>query len=82
MRAKQSSTAIGMYSISGTFTPPIPPSIVAIPTGRSPKKMCIRDRIQIAGVITGLKPGKSKRTGEMYAQATLEDTVGKIELIA
>ena len=38
--------------------------------------------IQIAGVITGLKVAKSKRSGEMYAQATLEDTVGKIELIA
>jgi DNA polymerase-3 subunit alpha len=39
------------------------------------------NEIQIAGVITGLKVAKSKR-GEMYAQATLEDTVGKIELIA
>ena len=38
--------------------------------------------IQIAGVITGLKVAKSKRSGELYAQATLEDTVGKIELIA
>jgi DNA polymerase-3 subunit alpha len=38
--------------------------------------------IQIAGVITGLKVAKSKRSGEMYAQACLEDTVGKIELIA
>ena len=38
--------------------------------------------IQIAGVITGLKVAKSKRSGEMYAAATLEDTVGKIELIA
>jgi DNA polymerase-3 subunit alpha len=38
--------------------------------------------IQIAGVITGLKVAKSKRSGEMYAQAALEDTVGKIELIA
>jgi DNA polymerase-3 subunit alpha len=38
--------------------------------------------IQVAGVITGLKVAKSKRSGEMYAQATLEDTVGKIELIA
>jgi DNA polymerase-3 subunit alpha len=37
--------------------------------------------IQIAGVITGLKVAKSKR-GDMYAQAALEDTVGKIELIA
>ena len=40
------------------------------------------NEIQIAGVITGLKVAKSKRTGEMYAQAALEDTVGKIELIA
>ncbi len=38
--------------------------------------------ISIAGVITGLKVAKSKRSGEMYAQAILEDTVGKIELIA
>ncbi len=37
--------------------------------------------IQIAGVIVGLKVAKSKRSGEMYASATLEDTVGKIELI-
>ena len=40
------------------------------------------NEIQIAGVITGLKVAKSKRSGEMYAQALLEDTVGKIELIA
>ena len=40
------------------------------------------NEISIAGVITGLKVAKSKRSGEMYAQATLEDTVGKIELIA
>src|SRR6185312_1934764 len=40
------------------------------------------NEIQIAGVITGLKVAKSKRSGEMYAQATLEDSVGKIELIA
>jgi DNA polymerase-3 subunit alpha len=33
-------------------------------------------------VITGLKVAKSKRSGELYAQAALEDTVGKIELIA
>ncbi len=38
--------------------------------------------IAIAGVITGLKVAKSKRSGEMYAQASLEDTVGKIDLIA
>jgi DNA polymerase-3 subunit alpha len=40
------------------------------------------NEIAIAGVITGLKVAKSKRSGEMYAQASLEDTVGKIELIA
>jgi DNA polymerase-3 subunit alpha len=38
------------------------------------------NEIQIAGVITGLKVAKSKK-GELYAQASLEDTVGKIELI-
>jgi DNA polymerase-3 subunit alpha len=39
------------------------------------------NEIQIAGVITGLKVAKSKKSGELYASATLEDTVGKIELI-
>ncbi len=39
------------------------------------------NEISIAGVITGLKSAKSKRSGEFYAQAVLEDTVGKIELI-
>lgn len=32
-------------------------------------------------MIVGLKVGKSKRSGEMYAQAALEDAVGKIDLI-
>ncbi|HMG02031.1 MAG TPA: hypothetical protein VK596_02805, partial [Edaphobacter sp.] len=41
-----------------------------------------QNEIQIAGVITGLKVAKSKRSGEFYAQAMLEDTVGKIDLIA
>ncbi len=41
-----------------------------------------QNEIQIAGVITGLKVAKSKRSGELYASAVLEDTVGKIELIA
>jgi DNA polymerase-3 subunit alpha len=40
------------------------------------------NEISIAGVITGLKAAKSKRSGEMYATAILEDTTGKIELIA
>ena len=41
-----------------------------------------QNEISIAGVITGLKVAKSKRSGELYAQAALEDTLGKIELIA
>jgi DNA polymerase III subunit alpha len=41
-----------------------------------------QNEISIAGVITGLKVAKSKRSGELYAQAALEDTTGKIELIA
>jgi len=40
-----------------------------------------QNEIAIAGVITGLKVAKSKRSGELYAQAALEDTMGKIELI-
>jgi DNA polymerase-3 subunit alpha len=35
----------------------------------------------IAGMIVGLKVAKSKRSGELYAQAALEDTTGKIDLI-
>jgi DNA polymerase-3 subunit alpha len=40
-----------------------------------------QNEISIAGVITGLKVAKSKKSGELYAQASLEDTVGKIDLI-
>jgi DNA polymerase-3 subunit alpha len=39
------------------------------------------NEISIAGVIVGLKVAKSKRSGELYAQAALEDASGKIELI-
>ena len=39
------------------------------------------NEISIAGVILGLKVAKSKRSGELYAQAALEDASGKIELI-
>jgi DNA polymerase-3 subunit alpha len=46
------------------------------PSGPDPNE------IQIAGVLTGLKVAKSKKSGELYASATLEDTVGKIEIIA
>jgi len=41
----------------------------------------VENEVQIAGVIVGLKVAKSKRSGELYAQAQLEDTVGKIDLI-
>jgi DNA polymerase-3 subunit alpha len=51
-------------------------------TFRRGKSEEAQNEIQIAGVITGLKVAKSKRSGEMYAQGFLEDTVGKIELIA
>jgi DNA polymerase III subunit alpha len=39
------------------------------------------NEISIAGVILGLKVAKSKRSGELYAQAALEDASGKIDLI-
>ena len=39
------------------------------------------NEIAIAGVIVGLKVAKSKRSGELYAQAGLEDASGKIDLI-
>src|SRR6185312_6765228 len=39
------------------------------------------NEIAIAGVLVGVKVAKSKRSGELYAQASLEDTVGKIDLI-
>ena len=39
------------------------------------------NEVSVAGVIVGLKVAKSKRSGELYAQASLEDTVGKLELI-
>jgi DNA polymerase-3 subunit alpha len=48
------------------------------PTRRGEKQ---EGDVQIAGVIVGLKVAKSKRSGELYAQASLEDTVGKIDLI-
>ncbi len=39
------------------------------------------NEIAVAGVIVGLKVAKSKRSGELYAQAALEDASGKIDLI-
>jgi DNA polymerase III subunit alpha len=39
------------------------------------------NEIAIAGMIVGLKVAKSKRSGELYAQAGLEDASGRIDLI-
>jgi DNA polymerase-3 subunit alpha len=39
------------------------------------------DELQVAGMILGLRVQKSKRDQKMYAQATLEDATGKIDLI-
>jgi DNA polymerase III subunit alpha len=39
------------------------------------------NEISIAGVMVGLKVAKSKRSGDLYAQAALEDASGKIDLI-
>ena len=39
------------------------------------------DEIQVAGMILGLRVQKSKRDQKLYAQATLEDATGKIDLI-
>ncbi len=53
-----------------------PPPSTGRRRGEQPENL-----MSLAGVIVGLKIGKSKRSGEMYAQAALEDTVGKIDLI-
>jgi DNA polymerase III subunit alpha len=39
------------------------------------------DEIQVAGMIHGLRVQKSKRDQKLYAQASLEDASGKIDLI-
>ena len=39
------------------------------------------DEIQVAGMILGLRVQKSKRDQKLYAQASLEDASGKIDLI-
>jgi len=39
------------------------------------------DEIQVAGIIHGLRVQKSRRDQRLYAQATLEDATGKIEII-
>jgi DNA polymerase III subunit alpha len=39
------------------------------------------ENITTAGLITGLRVAKSKRSGELWAQASLEDMFGKVELL-
>jgi DNA polymerase III subunit alpha len=39
------------------------------------------DEIQVAGMLVGIQPRKSKKDGKVYAQGALEDATGKIELI-
>jgi DNA polymerase III subunit alpha len=39
------------------------------------------DELQVAGMIVGLRVQKSKRDQKLYAQASLEDATGKIDLI-
>jgi DNA polymerase-3 subunit alpha len=39
------------------------------------------DEIQVAGIMHGLRVQKSRRDQRLYAQATLEDATGKMELI-
>jgi len=41
----------------------------------------VADEIQVAGIIHGLRVQKSRRDQRLYAQASLEDATGKIELI-
>src|ERR1700739_4424007 len=40
------------------------------------------DEIQVAGMLQGVRVQKTKREGKLYAQATLEDATGKIDVIA
>jgi DNA polymerase-3 subunit alpha len=51
----------------------------APPSGR--RGQSNENEIAIAGMIVGLKVAKSKRSGDLYAQASLEDATGKIDLI-
>jgi DNA polymerase-3 subunit alpha len=37
--------------------------------------------VSIAGVLVSVRAAKSKRSGEMYAQGALEDTLGRIDII-
>lgn len=64
----------GILSVADAYeTKPAPP------TGR--RGQSNENDIAVAGMIVGLKVAKSKRSGELYAQASLEDATGKIDLI-
>ena len=39
------------------------------------------NEVSLAGILVGVKVAKSKRTGELYAQGSLEDSTGKIDLV-
>ncbi|MGO9317515.1 MAG: DNA polymerase III subunit alpha [Terracidiphilus sp.] len=39
------------------------------------------DEIQVAGMLVGIQPRKSKKDQKLYAQGALEDATGKIDLI-
>jgi len=41
----------------------------------------LADEIQVAGILHGLRVQKSRRDQRLYAQATLEDATGKIDVI-
>ena len=64
----------GVVDVSAALEMKPPPS-----NGR--RGQAPENEIAIAGVILGLKVAKSKRTGDLYAQAALEDASGKIDLI-
>ncbi len=52
------------------------------PEKRWGKEVDPADEIQVAGMMHGLRVQKTRREGKLYAQATLEDATGKIDLIA
>jgi len=51
------------------------------PERRWGQQMDPSDELQVAGLIVGLRVQKSKKDGKLYAMGTLEDAVGKIEII-
>ncbi|HTB97938.1 MAG TPA: OB-fold nucleic acid binding domain-containing protein, partial [Terracidiphilus sp.] len=66
------------------------PSVISVaealerkpPERRWGKDVDPADEIQVAGMMHGLRVQKTRRDQKLYAQASLEDATGKIELIA